>query len=312
MTRTDRLMAYMVIFQSRDLIRAQDLAKRFEISERTVYRDIDALCEVGVPIYGVAGEGYRLMEGYYLPPVTFSPSEARALALALSMFMGFSADGVTRKSAEDARDKIRAILPNRQKKEIEALAAVLSFFALPKPEIDFDDKKLLAIQQAIQDKKLINISYHSLAGNRQTQRMIEPIELAMINHAWLLTAYCQLRKDVRNFNLARIEKYQVVDQTFKQHNINQPSSEEPLFDLVVLFDHDVVRWVRERQHTSFIREQESTKEGIIMIYRMPSWGVIAEWLLSWGDQMTIIEPRHLREQILQMAQRMVEKHADSD
>ena len=99
MTRVDRLMAYLVMFQSRSLIRAQDLAERFEISERTVYRDIDALCQVGVPIYGVAGEGYRLMEGYYLPPVTFSPVEARALALALSMFMGFSVEGVTRQAA---------------------------------------------------------------------------------------------------------------------------------------------------------------------------------------------------------------------
>ena len=102
MNRVDRLIAYLVMFQSRSLIRAQDLAAHFEISERTVYRDIDALSQVGVPIYGVAGEGYRLMEGYYLPPVTFSPAEARALALALSMFIGFSVEGETWDSAETA------------------------------------------------------------------------------------------------------------------------------------------------------------------------------------------------------------------
>ena len=157
MTRVDRLLAYLVMFQSRDLIRAQDLATHFEISERTVYRDIDALCEVGVPIYGVAGEGYRLMDGYYLPPVTFSPEEARALALSLSMFMGFAADGVTRKSAGSARDKIQAILPQRQKREVEALTAVLRFYAMPQPQIDFDDRKLLTIQQAIYDLSLIHI-----------------------------------------------------------------------------------------------------------------------------------------------------------
>ncbi len=310
MTRVDRLIAYLVMFQSRSLIRAQDLAERFEISERTVYRDIDALCQVGVPIYGVAGEGYRLMEGYYLQPITFSVEEARALALALSMFKGFSVDGVTRKSAENALEKIQAILPNRQKQEVEALMAALNFYARPQPPIDFDDQKLLAIQQAIHDNKLIDLTYHSLADNKQTQRIIEPIGLAMINHAWILTAYCRQRQDIRNFNLARIEQYQILEQSFPPRNNSQPRLTEEEFDIEVRFDHGVVRWVRERQHLSFVREQQPTDDGIVMIYRVPSWGVIAAWLLGWGDQMTIISPPHLRNQVLQMGRRIVEKHAD--
>ncbi|MEM8859569.1 MAG: YafY family protein [Chloroflexota bacterium] len=310
MTRVDRLMAYLVIFQSRDLVRAQDLAERFEISERTVYRDIDALCEVGVPLYGVAGEGYRLMDGYYLPPVTFSPEEARSLALALSMFMGFSAAGVTHQSAESAKDKIQAILPNRQKQEVEALTAVLNFFATPKPQIDFDDKKLLSIQQAINDQKLLDLTYHSLTGNEQTQRIAEPIQLTMINHSWLLRAYCRLRKDVRSFNLARIDGYKVLEQSFTPRRGVEARSPEEEFEIVVRFDHDVVRWVRERQHISFIREEPPSAEGVVMIYYVPAWGVIGEWLLGWGDQMTILEPSHLRNKILQMAQRLIKNHAD--
>jgi predicted DNA-binding transcriptional regulator YafY len=72
-------MGYLLLFQSRGLMRAQDFAATFEISERTVYRDIQTLCEVGVPISAMPGEGYRLMEGYYLPPIAFSPDEARSL-----------------------------------------------------------------------------------------------------------------------------------------------------------------------------------------------------------------------------------------
>ena len=308
MTRVDRLIAYLAMFQSRNLIRAQDLAERFEISERTVYRDIDALCQVGVPIYGVAGEGYRLMDGYYLSPIMFSAEEARALALALSMFVGFSADGVTQKSAESARDKIQAILPKRQKHEVDALTAALKFFAMPKPQIDFDDKKLLEIQQAVQEHKLLDITYHSLAGKKQTQRIVEPMGLTMLNHVWLLNGYCRLRKEVRNFNLARIEQYQVSAEGFTPRKANRPRPIEEEFDITVRFDHNVVRWVRERQHLSFVGEEESTEEGVVMVYRVPSWGVVGEWLLGWGDQMTILAPHHLRNQILQMAQRMVEKH----
>ena len=310
MTRVDRLMAYLVMFQSRELVRAQDLAERFEISERTVYRDIDALCQVGVPIYGVAGEGYRLMDGYYLQPVTFSIEEARALALALSMFTGFSTEGVTQKSAENARDKILAILPNRQKQEVDALTAALHFYAMPLPQIDFDNHKLLAIQQAIHEHKLLKLTYHSLADNKKSQRIVEPIRLTMINHAWLLRAYCQLRKDERNFNLARIDSYQMLDESFTPRNVDLPRPKEEEFDIEVRFDHAVVRWVRERQHISFVREQTETDDGVVMIYRVPSWGVIAPWLLGWGDQMTIMTPHHLRNQILQMARRIVEKHSD--
>lgn len=312
MTRVDRLMAYLIMFQSRDLIRAQDLATRFEISERTVYRDIDALCEVGVPIYGVAGEGYRLMDGYYLPPVMFSPEEARALALALSMFLGFSAKGETHRAVQTAQEKIQAILPNRQKQEVDALTAVLHFFAMPKPQIDFDDQMLLEIQQAIQDQKVIDLTYHSFADNKQTRRVVEPVELTMLNHAWLLTAYCRLREDVRNFNLARIEQYQVLNHSFSPREIRRSRSRanEKEFDIVVRFKHDAVRWVRERQHTSFVREESPTSEGIVMVFRVPSWGVLAAWLLGWGDQMTILEPVHLREQLRQMGQRIAAQHAD--
>ena len=310
MTRVDRLMAYLVIFQSQDLVRAQDLADRFEISERTVYRDIDALCEVGVPIYGVAGEGYRLMDGYYLPPVTFSPNEARALALALSMFAGFSTEGITSKSDETAREKIQAILPNRQKREAEALTAVLEFYSLQRPKIDFDDKKLLAMQQAIQNEKAIDLTYHSFADNRQTQRVVEPIRLTMLNRTWLLRAYCRLRKDVRSFNLARIDRYNVLEQTFDSSSTSKDRPPEKEFDILVRFDHEAVRWVREQQHLSFVSEQEPTDEGVVMVYRVPSWGVVGPWLLGWGDQMTIIEPPHLRDQILQMGRRLVEKHSD--
>lgn len=310
MNRTDRLMAYLVIFQSRTLIRAQDLATRFEISERTVYRDIDALCEAGVPIYGVAGEGYRLMEGYFLPPVAFSPEEARSLALALSMLIGFSVEGGTRRSAETASDKIRSILPNRQKREVEAIQAVVNFYAFPRPQLDFDDQRFLAIQRAIHDHFLIDLTYHSLSGNEATRRIVEPMRLVLLNQAWQLNAFCRLRKDVRHFNLDRIDQFQVLRESFAPREITSPRFPEGRFDIHVLFPHDVVRWVRERQHFSFQREEKPTKAGVEMVYRVADWGVIANWLLGWGAQMKIISPHHLRERVVEMARRMVEKHSD--
>lgn len=310
MNRVDRLMAYLVIFQSRGLLRAKDLAAHFEISERTVYRDIDALSQVGVPIYGIAGEGFRLMEGYYLPPITFSSKEARALALALSMFIGFSQDGETRMSAEAARDKIRSVLPEPQKQEVEILQNILSFFTFPNPQIDFDDQRFLTIQQAIRNQLLLDLTYHSFTGNTQTQRVVEPINLTMLNHTWQLTAYCRLRQGVRNFNLDRIAEFQVLTQTFSPRQIPFRRFPKEQFDVRVLFHHDVVRWVRERQHFSFVGEEEDLPDGVIMVYRIADWKVIEAWLLGWGAGSEIIAPRHLREKVAETARRMVANHSD--
>ena len=308
MNRVDRLMAYLVMFQSRGLLRAKDLAAHFEISERTVYRDIDALSQVGVPIYGVAGEGYRLMEGYYLPPVTFSPAEARALALALSMFMGFSVDGETWNSAETARDKIRSILPNRQKREVEALQTVLDFYAFPQPQINFDDQQFLNFQQAIHDQQLLQLTYHSFGSNEQTQRVVEPISMVLLNRTWILSAYCRLRNDMRHFNLERIDDYKVLKQSFADRGVKPGPFNRETFEIRVRFDHAIVRWVREQQHFTFEREEQSTVDGVVMVYFVSDWERIATWLLGWGDKMTILAPHHLRKRVAETARRMVANH----
>ncbi len=310
MNRVDRLIAYLVMFQSRSLLRAQDLAAHFEISERTVYRDIDALSLAGVPVYGVAGEGYRLMEGYYLPPVMFSPEEAQALVLALSMFVGFSVAGETRKSAEHVRDKIRSILPNRQKREVEALQRILDFHAFPQPQLDFDDQQFVDFQRAIQEHKLVRLVYHSFASNEKTERTIEPLSLILLNRTWILAAYCHLREDIRNFNLERVDQYCILAQSFAPRGLPSQTFRDTKLEVHVQFDHEIVRWVRERQHFSFDAEVNANIDGVIMTYIVSDWGAIGPWLLGWGDKMRIIAPRHLRNRVAETARRMVANNSN--
>lgn len=309
MNRVDRLIAYLVMFQSRELLRAQDLADRFEISVRTVYRDMDALSQAGVPVYGVGGEGYRLMEGYYLPPITFSPEEAQALALSLSMFLGFSTEGKTRESAEAVLEKIRSILPKRQKREFEALQAILEFMAFTQLQLDFDNRQLIDFQRAIHERNLMRIVYHSLANDEKTERIVEPLSLLMLNRTWLLTAYCRLRKSVRNFNLDRIDHYSVLAQTFTPQEIPAREFREQNLEILVTFDHEVVRWVRERQHFSFVEEGISNNDGVVMKYLVSEWTSISAWLLGWGANMQIVSPQELRAHIAETARLMAEKNS---
>jgi predicted DNA-binding transcriptional regulator YafY len=114
--RTDRLLAIVLELQARGAARAQDLAEHFETSKRTIYRDIEALCEAGVPVVATPGRGYALMEGYFLPPLSFGVDEAMTLLLGAD-FVGQRFDPQYQAAARAARRKIEAVLPERHRPE---------------------------------------------------------------------------------------------------------------------------------------------------------------------------------------------------
>ena len=310
MNRVDRLLGYLLLFQSRGLMRARDFAQQFEISERTVYRDIQALSEVGVPIASMPGEGYQLMEGYYLPPITFSPSEARSLFLAVSMLTGLTTEGHTQTAAFSALEKIRAILPQATRRQVEALQAILRFYAFATPPMSFDDPVFVRLQEAIHQQQVVTLHYHALHSNEVTIRNVEPMNLVFVDKAWLLSAYCRLRQAQRHFHLERIDHLQLCEETFTPHHVKvQPPKPGPV-KIVVCFDNSVVRWVKERQHFSFTNEQTavSPTEHTIMVYQLRSFQQIEGWLLSWGDKMELLEPLDLRQQLSTTAARIANRH----
>ncbi|MDX1520546.1 MAG: YafY family protein [Anaerolineae bacterium] len=314
MNRVDRLMGYMLLFQSRGLMRAQDFAAQFEISERTVYRDVQALSEVGVPIMAIPGEGYRLMEGYYLPPITFTPDEARALSLALSMMVSITKAGPTQAATESALEKIRAVLPAATQRQVEALEAVTRFYHFQTNTLDFDNKIFVELQEAIQQQRVIRISYHAQHNNTITERDVEPTELVSVNNAWMVNGYCRLRQDSRAFRLDRIDSLWVLDEQFSPRPLQRRNDWGPVAKVVVSFTASAVRWVRERQHYSLVEDHgpefipPDSDEDVIMVYQPRSLDQIEWWLLSWGDKMQVIEPRELRNRIAATAENLLNKH----
>jgi predicted DNA-binding transcriptional regulator YafY len=310
MNRVDRLMAYLLLFQSRGMMRAQDFARRFEISERTVYRDIQALSEVGVPIAAMPGEGYRLMEGYYLPPIAFSPAEARALFLAVSMLAGFAAEGETQTAARTALEKVRAVLPAATLRQLEALQAAIHFFAFPHAPLDFDDALFIRLQEAIHRRQVVHLRYHAQHTNEVTEREVEPIQLALIDKAWVLNAYCRLRQGPRVFRLDRMDKVMLRPEQFTPRNLGDQSPKPGPVQIVVRFDAAVVRWVRERQHYSLFEERPSDLGSTIMVYRPRSFDQIESWLLGWGDKMELLEPADVRQRLAEIAAGILRRHEE--
>jgi predicted DNA-binding transcriptional regulator YafY len=310
MNRVDRLLGYLIVFQSRKLVRAQDLAARFEVSERTVYRDVEALLELGIPIVGVAGEGYRLMEGYSLPPIMFTQAETQALFLAIAMLRGLTQNGPTKDAAVTALEKVQAILPPAMLERGEALQKVLGFYAVGRPPVNLDDERFVQLQQAIDRNKVVYLHYHAQHTNSISAREVEPLYLVFLDNVWLLHSYCRLRQDYRNFRLDRIDNLAMRSETFAPRPIRLPNRLSEEVRVLVRFNADIVRWVREAQHMTFAGEVSEDEEGgVVMAYNVSSPTQLMHWLLSWGGEMEVLAPAETRVAIAQAARQMAAQHA---
>lgn len=302
MNRIDRLFGILLILQNQPRVRAQDLAERFEVSKRTIYRDITALSEMGVPIVSLPGEGYELMEGFYLPPLIFTDDEAMALFLGAKLLIQQAAGALTLK-AEQALAKLAVALPQETRQRVEALIGIIGFIT-PPDRFNLDEPQLITLQQAIQQQRVIHLRYHSYTQNETTERDIEPHQLFYSDGTWYVTGYCRLRQGMRSFRLSRIEKLIVRPDTFTKHLVEEP---EPEFVTVqIRFSEAVARWVRERQHYAFQQEEVlPNQQGVIMIYQLGSLSEIVPWVLSWGATAEVLTPQELREQLRQEAAKLV-------
>src|ERR1700744_1680968 len=202
MNRIDRISAILIQLQSRRVVKANDIAQRFNISLRTVYRDVKTLEEAGIPIIGEAGVGYSLMEGYRLPPVMFTREEATAF-LTAEKFVEKLTDASTRKTHQSAMDKIRAILKTTEKDLLENMdSKILVLKHISQAHIP-DNDYLQTILNAIAQKAVLRIEYFAQPSQETTRREVEPIGIVYLESFWHLIAFCHLRGDYRDFRIDR-------------------------------------------------------------------------------------------------------------
>lgn len=214
--RLSRLAAILTQLQSRRLITASSLAAKHKVSIRTIYRDIKALEESGVPVLTEEGKGYSIMEGYHIPPVMFTEREAFAL-ITIEQIILKHKDASLVKEFTEAITKIKSVLRDYSKDKVELLEQRM--FIGKNFEKKTTSQSLIDIQFAIVGYQLIKIVYET-AGNPASERLVEPFLLYHNQEEnWMLVAYCRLRKDFRTFRLDRMKKIQVLDETFPPHNL---------------------------------------------------------------------------------------------
>ena len=210
MRRADRLFQLVQILRNKRLITAHDLAERLEVSERTIYRDIQDLSLSGVPIEGEAGVGYHLRYSLDIPPLMFNAAELEALLVGARMVKTWGGKELGQ-SAQSVLDKIQAVIPKELKNHLDDS----KLFALRFGTRDDIEVTLDTCRNAIAQQNYLFIDYQR-ADDKTSQRKIKPLGLFFWGNTWTLTAWCELRNGFRNFRLDRILHLEILKEFYEE------------------------------------------------------------------------------------------------
>ena len=212
--RISRLTAILTQLQTRRIVTAASLAEKFDVSKRTIYRDIKALEKAGVPVLTEEGKGYVLMEGYRLPPIMFTEKQANALILAEQLVLQ-SKDASFVKDYAEAVDKIKSILKYTVQDKANLLAERTKYNEALNQERS--SSNLSDLQYALTNYFLVKINYTNKEGS-STDRLIEPFAIVNAEN-WYLIAWCRLRNEFRFFRPDRIQRMEILTEHFEPHNL---------------------------------------------------------------------------------------------
>ena len=332
MNRIDRLLGYILVLQGRRShrpgaagtagaagaagrpITAEELAERFEVSKRTVYRDLEALGELGIPLQSIPGRGYALMPGYDLPPAMFTAEEASTLALAGGLFRHFVAHE-RRRALETALHKIDAVLPEATRAAVEETRRRVVVSSWPHRAAPLDGELPRLIQRAMAERRVLRFRYHSRSGGTgESEETVEPHALVFYAGDWHVVGHSRRHDARRQFRLSRIEapemtdeRYELPDDAAAQADRFWAAMDEPgrtgSCVARVRFTWEAARWARERRHYAWERDAE-TPEGLEVGLRCDRWEEVLPWLLGWGGEVEVLGPPELRERLLGEANRI--------
>lgn len=316
MNRIDRLTAIIIFLQGRHRVSIGELSERYGISERTVYRDLVALQEAGVPIGSEPGEGYYIVKGYHLPPVMFDKNEAASLLAGERLMQKWNKTELG-KSYQSALDKIRSILPPDEKEYFEVLENHIQTFQYQNERQPAPDAKIFAfLQNAIFKKEIIEIDYLAPYHKKRTNRNVEPLGLLLMGNHWYLAAWCRLRGDYRMFRLDRFERFkstgilirQPTGHTLKDFYDRNLHEEKELTEVVIWFEQEYAHYVGEQKYWHGWAWEKAKDEGIEMTFLCSSIEYLCRWLLIWGNKLVIRKPEKVKTRVKELIAELHQHH----
>ncbi|WP_179010001.1 helix-turn-helix transcriptional regulator [Winogradskyella forsetii] len=310
--RFDRIVSILVQLQAKRIVKAQELADRFNVSLRTIYRDVRTLEASGVPIISEAGVGYSIMEGYRLPPVMFTKEEAGSFVAAEKLMQKF-VDKSLGSYHEAAMLKIKSILRGREKDWISALEMQIT---VDQSQELFNKNLPNALEilfESIAERKQFFLKYQSLQSEQPSERHIEPVGLYHENNFWYLLGYCHYRKDYRQFRTDRMLGIKRTEIPFTKTHGNledhlvKPDTIEKT-KVVIRVDKSVARYISgSKKLHGFISEKTmgNQVEMTFMASNVQDW--FSRWYISFADYATIVEPESLKIRIKAILKKAAER-----
>jgi predicted DNA-binding transcriptional regulator YafY len=305
MNRIDRVSAILIHLQTKKFVTAEEIAQRFEISKRTIYRDLKALEEAGVPIGAEPGKGYYLVDGYHLPPVMFTREEASAMLTAEKMVEKLTDRSVSG-HFHSAMLKIQSILPESEKQFINDLHSNIEVFYTLKSENP--NNYLSDIQYALAHKQTITIDYKSLYKDEHTSnRVIEPVGICFYSLTWHLIGFCRMRGEYRDFRADRITKLVVNNETFvpgqpmslKQYMFNLTQTSE-LHEIIICFDKKAGAQIQATRYYYGFIDETDVNGRIQMTFLSNDLNYFARWMLMYADVVEVLSPEPLKKLLANM------------
>lgn len=296
--KVDRLISIIMVLLDKDRIGAQELADLFEVSPRTIYRDIDAINMAGIPVCSIpgVGGGFEIMPGYKIDKNVFSTADLSALLMGLSSLSGM----VQGDEMAHALAKVRSFIPADKAKDIELKVNQICIDLSPWMGSGNTQSYLEMIKAALQDNKVLSFEYIAHHGNK-TARTVEPYQLVLKGSHWYFQGYCLKRNDYRLFRLSRMSNLQVQEDIFTPRVYQKPilDFEETLETMQIKIKLRVHKSVIDRV-LDFCSYECFTPDGIehyIVNFPFIENDYYYSILFSFGNQCECLEPLHIRTEI---------------
>ncbi|MCB4806841.1 YafY family transcriptional regulator [Tamlana sp. 62-3] len=308
--RFDRIVAILIQLQSKRIVKAQELADRFQVSLRTIYRDIRTLEASGVPIVSEAGVGYSIMEGYRLPPVMFTREEAGSFVAAEKLMQKY-VDKSLGNYYESAMLKLKSVLRGREKDWISALESQI--IVDPSHKLFNDDlpNALEVLFESIAEKRQVYLKYQALNNETPTERYVEPVGIYQESGFWYVLAFCHLRNDYRQFRTDRMQGIKATQQSFTREHVSlddyrSKSDNVEKTKVVIQVDKTVVRFINNSKWQHGFVSEKIKGNFVEMTFLTPYVEhSFLRWFVVFSDYAKIIEPLNLKTKLKDVLEKAI-------
>ena len=296
--KDNRLFRILYYILQKGKVTASELADKFEVSVRTIYRDIDSISCAGIPIYALQGKGggIEIAEDFILSKSLLSEHEKQQIISALQ-----GLDNTTKQHENELLTKLSALFKMKNTSWIE---------------VDFNnwqnnklyEKTFNGIKSAILSKNIVSFTYFS-SNEKETSRRVKPVRLLFKSQDWYLYAFCLLRNDFRYFKLSRINNLEIhtekFDDSFEDVILKKEIPHENTVHIKVKFDRKVAFRVYDELNEKIIEDNDG---NLYTEIEVPNDYNLYNYIFSFGDGAEVLEPKEIRMQIKEMINKMAEKY----